>query len=80
MTDKLFDSQTLQALSVRLADRASEIHQVTLRGLADDLHLAARVAETLAEMHAELAAIANSTLDSATRGQIHAILAKMGAS
>jgi hypothetical protein len=49
VTDNL-SIEELKAISARLTDRASEINQITLRGLADDLRLAARIAEQLAAL------------------------------
>jgi hypothetical protein len=69
--------ENLNAIGVRLADRADEMTQVTLRGLADDLRLAARIAEALATMRTEVAEVAAKTMDSSTRDQLRDLMARM---
>jgi predicted XRE-type DNA-binding protein len=72
-----FSIENLNAIAARLSDRASEINQITLRGLADDLRLAARIAEALSAMRSEVSEVAAKTMDSSTRDQLRDLMARM---
>ena len=64
-TDKkpvLFDIEQLNALPVRLSDRADQISQITLWDLARDLRLAAQVTAKLATLRFRIAEIAGELL------------------
>jgi hypothetical protein len=64
-TDKkpvLFDIEQLNALAVRLSDRADQISQITLWDLARDLRLAAQVTAKLATLRFRIAEIAGELL------------------
>jgi hypothetical protein len=76
MSDDL-NVENLNAIAARLADHADGITQIALRSLADDLRLAARIAETLAAMRSEIAEIASRTMDSAARDCLQSLLARV---
>ena len=57
-----FDIETLNALAVRLSDRADQISQITLWDLARDLRLAAQVSHKLATLRFRVAEIAEQML------------------
>src|SRR5258708_37370565 len=58
----VFDLETLNALAVRLSDRADQISQITLWDLARDLRLAAQVTAKLASLRFRIAEIAEQLL------------------
>src|SRR5260221_13667658 len=64
MTEKptVFDIETLNALALRLSDRADQISMITLWDLARDLRLAAQVSHKLATLRFRIDEIAGSLL------------------
>ena len=58
----LFDIEQLNALAVRLSDRADQISQITLWDLARDLRLAAQVTAKLASLRFRIDEIAEQLL------------------
>jgi hypothetical protein len=54
--------EELNAISVRLYDRAEQITQVSLHGLAEDIRMAARVCSKLASLHFRVGEIAETTM------------------
>jgi hypothetical protein len=69
--------KTLNAIAARLSDRADELTQITVRGLADDLRLASRIATKLALVRRRLADIGPATTDPAIHDGIAALLREL---
>jgi hypothetical protein len=76
MSDNL-STENLTAIAGRLADHADGITQAALRGLANDLRLAARIGEKLATVRRRLANIAPMTTDPAVYDGIAALLREL---
>jgi hypothetical protein len=57
-----FNTSTLNAISLRLAERADQIQQVTLADLAHDIRLASQVCDKLASLRFRIGEIAEQAL------------------
>lgn len=64
---KILDIETLNAVALRLEERAGQITQMTLQDLALDLRLAARCADVLGHIRFELGEIITRTTDHDTK-------------
>jgi hypothetical protein len=73
-TPVLLDVETLNAIALRLDERADAIRQVTLVDLVADIRIASRACEVLAHVRFALGEIAEKTKDHDTRLEIRGLL------
>jgi hypothetical protein len=66
--------EELNAVSLRLKERADSVHQFSLAELVADLNIAARACEVLAKLRFSLAELAEKTTDHDVRLELRGIL------
>jgi hypothetical protein len=70
----VLDAVALAATSSRLSERAEQITQITLQGLAEDLRIAARCCDALALIRAEVSEIMSKCQDADAARELRDLL------